>query len=128
MRCRAASYRTTVAALAAFSELAAPVIGMLTRRSHSSRHPPLSPVPSFPTTSSVGPVKSASNTAWPPCSSAPASTTGQPHARRPDDAADVARAGRAIQHDTQEALVSRDAIEVIAGQPGHGHQLGLAVR
>jgi hypothetical protein len=71
-----------VAAFAAFSELVDPVIGMLTRQSLRSRHALLSPVPSFPTTSSVGPVKSASNTARSPCSSAPASTTGHPWARR----------------------------------------------
>ena len=42
------------AALAAFSELAAPAIGMLTTTSLSSRHAPLSPVPSIPARSRTG--------------------------------------------------------------------------
>jgi hypothetical protein len=81
MRCLAISYSTTVAALAAFSELAAPVIGILTTLSQSSRHLPDSPVASFPTTSSVGWVKSKSNTSRSPCSSVPAITIGRPLAR-----------------------------------------------
>jgi hypothetical protein len=81
MRCRAASYSTAVAAFAAFSELAAPVMGIRTAWSHSSRHALLRPVVSFPTSSSVGRVKSKSNTSTPLRSSAPASTIGQPPAR-----------------------------------------------
>jgi hypothetical protein len=56
-------------------------MGILTVRSHSSRHALLSPVVSFPTSSSVGWVKSASNTSTSPRSSVPASTIGQPRAR-----------------------------------------------
>ena len=37
MRCRAAKHKIAVAAAAAFSELAAPVMGILTVRSHRSR-------------------------------------------------------------------------------------------
>src|SRR5262249_36653079 len=80
-RCREASYNRTAAAFAAFSELAAPAIGMLTTTSLSSRHAPLSPVPSVPTSSSTGWVKSKSNTSRSPRSSVAASTTGRPRAR-----------------------------------------------
>jgi hypothetical protein len=81
VRCLAISYSRTVAALAAFSELAAPVIGILTMLSQSSRHLPDRPVVSFPTTSSVGWVKSKSNRFLSPCSSAPTITIGQQRAR-----------------------------------------------
>src|SRR5260370_10591999 len=81
MRCRAISYRTTVAAFAAFSELAAAVMGILTIWSQSSRHALLSPAASFPTSSSVGWVKPKSNTSPSPCSSVPVITIGQPRVR-----------------------------------------------
>jgi hypothetical protein len=57
-RCRTDSYRTIDVAVAALSELAAPVIGMRTVTSQASRHAELSPVVSFPTRTMVGPVKS----------------------------------------------------------------------
>src|SRR5262249_57046292 len=53
-RCREASYNRTAAALAAFSELAAPAIGMLTTTSLSSRHAPLTPWPSVPPSRRTG--------------------------------------------------------------------------
>jgi hypothetical protein len=71
----------TVAALAAFSELAAPVMGILTVRSHRSRQALVRPVVSLPVRSRTGRVRSASKTSTSPCSSVPASTIGQPRAR-----------------------------------------------
>jgi len=46
------------AAVAALSELADPMIGILTSRSQVSRHAVLSPVVSFPTSSTVGASRS----------------------------------------------------------------------
>ena len=80
-RCLAASYSRTVAAAAAFRELAAPAIGIRITASDASRHAALSPVPSFPMTSSAGRVRSKPHTSRSPRSSAAASTTGQPRAR-----------------------------------------------
>src|SRR5262249_45186873 len=76
-RCREASYKTIDTAFAAFRELAAPTMGMLTATSLSSRHAPLSPVPSFPASSSTGWVKSKSNTSRSPRSSVAARMIGQ---------------------------------------------------
>ena len=70
-----------MAAVAALRELAAPVMGMRTTRSHRSRQALVRPVVSLPTRSRVGRVKSASKTSVPPCSSVPARTIGQPRAR-----------------------------------------------
>jgi hypothetical protein len=70
-----------VVAFAAFSELAAPVMGILTAWSQSWRQALLSPVLSFPTSSSVGRVKSKSNTSRSARSSVPASTIGPFRAR-----------------------------------------------
>ena len=47
-----------MAALAAFSELAVPRMGMLRTRSHASRQAVLIPTVSLPTTISVGALKS----------------------------------------------------------------------
>ncbi len=67
--------------MAAFSELAAPVMGIRRVRSHSSRQALLRPVASVPTRSRTGWVRSAAKTSVSPCSSAPASTIGQPRPR-----------------------------------------------
>ena len=58
VRWRVASYKRTVAAVAAFRELAAPVIGIRTMASHASRHPALSPWVSLPISTRRGPVRS----------------------------------------------------------------------
>src|SRR5215472_11163803 len=81
LRCRADSYSTTDAATAAFSELAAPSMGILARSSQASRQATLSPVASLPTSSMVGSVRSTSATSTSPFSSVPTRRTPVPLAR-----------------------------------------------
>ena len=71
-----------LAALAALRELAEPVIGMRTNASAASFHAVLRPLVSLPISSSVGPVRSKSNTSTAPCSSVPTTTIGMPWDRR----------------------------------------------
>src|SRR5256885_380267 len=97
-------------ALAAFSELAAPVMGILTVRSHRSRQALVRPVVSLPVRSRTGRVRSASKTSTSPCSSVPASTIGQPRARwaltqaatsRCEGARTTGRANRSEEHTSE---------------------------
>jgi hypothetical protein len=43
--------------------------------------------------------------------------------RRPDDAAEVSRAGRAVEHEAEETPAGRDPAEVVPGHLDHRHQL-----
>ena len=72
-RCRTASYRSTDAATLTFSELAEPDIGIRTSTSQASRYAWLSPLASFPSTITVGVVKSCRSTSTLADSSAPTS-------------------------------------------------------
>ena len=112
MRCLVISYRTAVAALAALRELAAPVIGMRTIRSHRSRQALVRPVVSLPTTSRVGWVKSMSKTSASPCSSVPARTIGQPRARRAVTQAATSRCegARTTGRANSEPVLARTAL------------------
>src|SRR6266536_1885994 len=80
-RCRADSYSTMDAAVAAFSELAVPDMGIRTRWSQASRQAELSPVVSFPINTRVGWVKSYCAASSSPFSSVPTRRTSMPRAR-----------------------------------------------
>ena len=47
--------------------------------------------------------------------------------RGPDDAADVAWAGRPVKHQAKEIRADGDAVQVVGGHPHHRHQLGRVV-
>ena len=167
-----------MAAFAAFSELAAPVMGILTVRSHRSRQALLRPVASVPTRSRTGRVRSASKTstvavlvgAGQHDRAAAGALGAHPGGHlavrgnadhrpgeqragagpdrpgvvdvgrvaghddpvraegvgRADDAADVARAGRAVQQDAEEARSGRDPVQVVRWHLDHGDQLRRA--
>ena len=96
-RCPSASNRSTEPATAAFSEPITPRIGIRTNRSQRRRIAGLSPWPSLPMTSAIGPRRSASR-------DVSAASAAEPTIRRPAEVEVGQRAGKVVDRRQEEVL------------------------